>query len=196
MGIETVKIGKLLYHLTKLRNINSILENGLVSRRILKENNMIFDDVADAGIISKRTLLGLDVYVPFHFHPYSSFDVAVKNTYCRDEFVYICITRDLARYNKFKILPRHPLSVEECTLMEYDEGFNEIDWNTMQTRGTEDEYSKNVKMAECLTDLIIPAKHFHCIYVSNDETKLLIEEKLKQYGITETPPYVNVQKWF
>lgn len=65
MGLEGVRDKKLLYHLTKLDNME--------------------------------------------IHPYSAFDVAVKNTYSTDEFVYICIRRALAEFNNFKILIKHPL---------------------------------------------------------------------------------------
>lgn len=196
MGIENVGNGKLLYHLTRLDNLDSILENGLLSRKIVKNNNINFSDVADQEIISKRTKLGLDEYIPFHFHPYSSFDVAVKNTYPEKEFIYICIKRELAKYNKFKILPKHPLSIEECDLLGYDEGFNQIDWDTMQTIGVNDEYTKHVKMAECLTNLVVPVNCFQCIYVKNEQSKLLVEKKLKETGAEFPPPFVSVQKWF
>lgn len=196
MGIGNTKNGKLLYHLTELDNLDSILKNGLCSRKIVKANNVSFADVADQEIITKRTMLGLDEYVPFHFHPYSSFDVAVKNTYSDKEFIYICITRELAQFNKFKILPEHPLSIDDCKLLEYDDGFNKIDWDTMHTLGTYDEYTKHVKMAECLTNLRVIAKHFNSICVRNEEIKLQVEKKLKLNNIVNQPPYVNVQKWF
>lgn len=194
MGLENVKNGKLLYHLTKLENLESILNNGLLSRKIVKDNNIGFKDVADSEIITKRTKLGLDKYTPFHFHPYSAFDVAVKNNY-QEEFIYICITRELAEYNNFKILPMHPLTAEECILYDYKEGFSKIDWETMQRVGTVDDYSKHVKMAECLTELVIPAKHFQSICVKNDETKKKVEDMLIENGISEKPPFVNIQKW-
>lgn len=195
MGIGNAKNGKLLYHLTRLYNLDSILENGLLSRKTVKDNNISFLDVADQEIISKRTKFGLDKYIPFHFHPYSSFDVAVKNTYA-EEFIYICIKRELAKDNNFKILPKHPLSIEKCGLLDYDEGFNQIDWETMQTIGVNDEYTKQVKMAECLTDLVIPVDYFQCIYVKDEKSKLLVEEKLVHKGKQFPPPFVSVQKWF
>lgn len=190
-----IKDGKLLYHLTKLTNLDSILEHGLVSRKLVKDNDVHFHDIADQEIISKRTELGLDDYTPFHFHPYSSFDVAVKSTNADEEFVYICITRELAKYNKFKILPKHPLTNEEYRLYDYEEGFNAIDWDTMHTPGTEDRFTKNVKMAECLTNLVVPAKLFHCIYVKDEVTKAVVKEKLKSKGINNTPPFVDSGRW-
>lgn len=195
MGIEDIKQGKLLYHLTKLSNLDSILKHGLLSRKHINDNKIQFSDVADKDIISKRTRLGLDIYTPFHFHPYSSFDVAVKGTYPDEDFIYICILRTVAQHNRFKILPKHPLNMEECTLMEYEEGFKEIDWNTMHTKGINDNYTKQVKMAECLTRLIVPAKVFQCIYVKNNDIRPFVEKNLEDNGIVSKPPFVNLAKW-
>lgn len=195
MGIESAKNGKLLYHLTKLQNLESILEQGLAPRKTLIETGVIFEDVADPVIISKRTELGLDSYTPFHFHPYSSFDVAVKNTYSDTKFIYICVARNIAKQNEFKILPKHPLSIEDCVLRDYDDGFEEIDWDILTQKGLTDDYSKQVKMAECLTEKLVSAKLFTSINVKDKETKKLIEGMLKDRGL-KSPPYVNIQKWF
>lgn len=196
MGIESAKAGMLLYHLTKLENLESIIVNGLVPRRVLLDNGVLFDDVADPGIIDKRTQLGLDTYTPFHFHPYSSFDVAVKSKYSDEEFIYICITREAARFNQFKVLPKHPLSIEECTLLDYDDGFNQIDWEVLIQRGLTDDYAKQVKMAECLTEKRVPANLFKSIAVRSAETKQKVEDMLRANNINGNPPYVNIQRWF
>lgn len=197
MGLERVKEKKLLYHLTKAYNMETIINQGLLPRRYLLKQNMIFSDVADPKIISKREELELDKYTPFHFHPYSAFDVAVKKTYLTDKFVYICIKRALAEFNNFKILIKHPLSQQDCVLYDYNDGINKIDWDSMEKVGATDEYSKNVKMAECLTDKCIPAELFQCVYVPDEEVKQYIEKLFEDKGIIEQPPYVNIQpKWF
>lgn len=145
----------------------------------------------------KRDELELNKYTPFHFHPYSAFDVAVKKTHSTEKFVYICIKRALAEFNDFKILIKHPLSQSECVLYDYGEGIDSIDWDTMEKAGTTDEYSRNVKMAECITEKCIPAELFQCIYVPDEETKIFIENLFKEKGIVEHPPYVNIQSaWF
>lgn len=196
MGIESAKTGMLLYHLTKLENLESIIVNGLVPRRALLDSGALFNDVADPGIIDKRTQLGLDIYTPFHFHPYSSFDVAVKSKYSDEEFIYICITRENARFNQFKVLPKHPLSIDECTLLDYDDGFNQIDWEVMVQRGLTDDYAKQVKIAECLTEKRVPVNLFKSIAVKNAETKQKVEDMLRANNINGNPPYVNIQRWF
>ncbi len=197
MGLEGVREKRLLYHLTKVKNMEAIVNHGLLPRRSLLEQGIFFVDVADPQIITKREELDLDKYTPFHFHPYSAFDVAVKHTYSAEKFVYICMKRAFAEFNNFKILIKHPLSQQECILYDYMEGISAIDWDTMEKAGTTDEYSRNVKMAECLTDKCIPAELFQCVYVPDEETKKYIEELFQNKGIIEQPPYVSIQsKWF
>ena len=83
-----IQSGQLLYHLTKLSNLDSIIEHGLVSRGILERNGAAFADVADPEIMRKRKEFGLDTYIPFHFHPYSSFDVAVKTVMMKNLYTF------------------------------------------------------------------------------------------------------------
>lgn len=197
MGIGNAKSGMLLYHLTDINNLDSIFEKGLLPRKYILDNNFKFSDVADPNIIVKRKELGLDSYTPFHFHPYSAFDVAVKNSGNAKRMVYICVNRETARKNGFLILPRHPLSGTTFKLYQYDEGLEKIDWDTMTATGREDSYAKEVKMAECLTDKIIPVDSFACLYVASNEIKNEVESKLRTYNIMCPPPYVNVQSvWF
>lgn len=197
MGIETAKTGKLLYHLTKLDNLESIIKNDLLPRKYVIEQKINFGDIANSEIISKRTELGLDAYTPFHFHPYSAFDIAVKHTYQEQDMIYLCIDRELARTNGFKILPLHPLSAEECILYDYDVGFQRIDWDTMMETKRTDDYAKHVKMAECLTEKSIPINLFTCIYVPSEDVEEKTKNILNENGVVFPKPYINIMPyWF
>lgn len=196
MGLENTRNKKLLYHLTELDNMASIIDYGLLSRAMVKEKGLRYSDVADPEIIDRREKLGLDGYIPFHFHPYSAFDVAVKKSRHDDKFVYITVKRELAALAGFKILVKHPLSQEECELFDYEDGIAKIDWDTMETVGADDTYSKNVKMAECLSDKPIPAALIQCVYVPDEWIKEYVEQLFWDKGITEQPPYVSVIETF
>jgi len=196
MGLENTRNKKLLYHLTKLDNMSSIIQYGLLSRAQVRSMGLGYYDIADLSIISKREELGLDRFVPFHFHPYTAFDYAVKNRYPDDKFVYITIKRELASFANFKILLKHPLSQEECILFDYNEGIDMIDWDTLERVGTDDAYSRNVKMAECLSNKAISPDLIQCVYVPDEWTKEYVEQLFWDRGITEQPPYVNVMEVF
>lgn len=196
MGINNVLNGKWLYHLTKMRNLESICRHGLRSRDDLIRMGLAFADVADPDIMSERCELGLDRFVPFHFHPYSSFDVAVKNSNRDDVFIYICINRQLARTRGYKVLLKHPLSLNKVRLYEFDAGMEAIDWDVMQQKGRNDEYAKCVKMAECLSDARIMPQDFACIGVRDETHRQKVIRLLQQYGIINPPPFVSVYPWF
>ncbi|MCR5701086.1 MAG: DUF4433 domain-containing protein [Lachnospiraceae bacterium] len=196
MGLENTREKKLLYHLTQLDNMISIIENGLMSRKEVESLGIRYRDVADKEIISRREVLGLDKYIPFHFHPYSAFDVAVKKSHPDDKFVYITIKREFAKWAEFKVLIKHPLSLEECNLYEYSEGIARMDWDTLEKTGVDDQYSKNVKMAEVLCDRTIPASLIQCVYVADEWTKEYVEQLFWDKGIKEQPPYVSVMETF
>ena len=198
VGISNAKEGKLLYHLTKVENFQSIVRNGLLSRRSVTEHHIGFYNVADMNIIGKRKYLGLDTYVPFHFHPYSAFDVAVKNTYDAQHMLYICIYREFARRKGFKILPKHPLSMDSYQLYDYDTGFNIIDWETLMRKNDTTEYAKEVKMAECLSEQVIQLCDFACIFVPNKEVENEIIQIMdgELVGRAFQPRIFPQPKWF
>ena len=197
MGIETAKNQNLLYHLTKLSNLKSIIDHGMLPRRKVIEQRLGFGDIADAQIISKRQELGLDSYTPFHFHPYSAFDVVVKHKYQNEDMIYLCITRRKAQFDNYKILPKHPLSVSECQLYNYDEGFEKIDWETLQEKNRLDGYAKQVKMAECLTEKTIYINEFYCMYVKSDIVRDKVIRILNDNGVDFMPPNIYIQEvWF
>lgn len=197
LGLENAKDGKLLYHLTELGNLESIVKNGLQSRKQLKEGQRYFIDVADTQIISQREMLNLDTYIPFHFHPYSAFDVAVKKSHAEDKMLYICVSRVFAKNNQFKILTRHPLSEEKCVLYDFDEGMNKIDWKTLMQVGNYTEDAKTIKMAEALCDRTIYIKEFQSIAVANDEDKNMVENILDERCVVFPPPFVDIRPtWF
>jgi len=187
------KKGKLLYHLTSISNLDSILTNGLLPREDCDE----FEDIADEEIIQCREKHNLQKYTPFHFFGSTPFAGAVQNDHPEESFIYITFTRKDARHNNFKIILAHPLSLPKIKLYDYDEGMEKIDWELMAERDYGDENCKNACMAECITELEIPAELFHTIFVKNDEDKEKVIEICKEkYNGDKIPFYINVNKHF
>ena len=157
---------KLLYHLTHIDNLDNIIRHGLLPRNLATD--FIEVDVANQDILNKRQHNHLDDYVLFHFHPYTAFDVYVKDKYGSENFVYIAIWRDYARNNCFEVIPKHPLN-GIFEKYDYDEGIDQIDWGIMEKKQneilyTEQNYAKEVKMAECISEEPINPNDFAYIY--------------------------------
>jgi len=185
------KDGKLIYHLTSIENLESIFRNGLLSRDGVHD----FTDVADKQIIDLRQEKGLNNLVPFHFFAANPFDGAVQLAYPDKKFVFITIARTYARRNGFKVLTRHPLSLEDLTLLSYEDGINQIDWDKMSERNYSDSECKEICMAECLSDRAIGARDFFSISVKDEEDKRIVED-LRDRTVGKIGTfYVNVQEY-
>lgn len=179
---------KSIYHLTSIKNLPSIIHDGLLSRVSLQEKQIAYTDIANEDILSKRTEKGLDQCVPFHFHTHTEFDVAVqKQRQSEGPYIYLAVNRDVAKDKKFKIILRHPISSgSEIKILEYDEGFCQIDWNVMNTpkgNPTNPNYDGHVRMAECISPYCdVPFKDIYIIFVPNEDVKNQVELLVKSYN--------------
>jgi hypothetical protein len=177
-----------IYHLTSIRNLPSIIHDGLLSRVSLQEKQIAYTDIANEDILSKRTKKGLDQCVPFHFHTHTEFDVAVqKQRRLEGPYIYLAVNRSVARDKKFKIILRHPISSgSEIKILEYDEGFSQIDWDVMNTpKGNppNPNYDGHVRMAECISPYCdVPFEDIYTIFVPNEDVKNQVELLVKNYS--------------
>lgn len=179
----SIKDGKLIYHLTALDNLESIIKNGLKPREEINSNI----DIADPKILEKRDGLGLLCMVLFHFFTKTPFDGAVRKSHEDINFIYICIRRETAKEKGFGIIPYHPLSSEQentNVIYEYDEGFYKIKWDIIDgnNRDYNNQDIKNACMAECLYKGTIFYDLFQSIKVKDEETFNKVSMILKNCG--------------
>jgi hypothetical protein len=184
-----IKTQSLLYHLTDIQNLESILTDGLKPRSELTG----FSDVADPDILEKRKKLKLEEHVPFHFFGGNPFDGGVQIASEGGRFVLITITRAHAKSNNWKVIPRHPLAGDDIELMDYDEGFASIDWAKMNERDYTDPGSKSICMAECLSSNTVASSRFFSIYVKDAVVAREVRELLNKAGLT---PHLNINPHF
>ncbi len=97
MSERDYKNKKLLYHVTALENLASIIEFGLLSRVDAEAKGLLKSDVADNDIIRKRRELGILNSVPFHF--FEPFTDCIFKRYRGTTFVTVAITRSFAEAN-------------------------------------------------------------------------------------------------
>lgn len=165
--------GKLLYHITHIDNMASILENGLLPRHMLTSGHACFKDIADQNIIDGREHYKRDLsnYVPFHFYAKNPFDGAVCKKYGSENMVIITIHRDLYKKNDFLIIPSHPLDRSDPDIFPYEEGFNLIKWDILDgdSRDYHDPEIKKACMAECDVRYRIRPDVFSFVYIHDTD---------------------------
>ncbi|TFF03334.1 DUF4433 domain-containing protein [Pseudomonas sp. BCA14] len=173
--VRSIKDQFFVYHLTSVENLDGIFKDGLKPRASL----INFTDVADSEILKKRQALNLDRYVPFHWFAANPFDGRVQLSRPKSKFVLISVYRSFARQNHWKIIPRHPLANDAIELLDYNEGFETIDWDLMNTRDYQDSECKSVCMAECLSPSVVLPKDFSRIYVPTNGVEELCVDKMR-----------------
>lgn len=178
MAVRDYKNGKQLYHITSIKNLPSILQEGLLSRNQRKP----IVDVADQEILTGRAIHGLDAMVPFHFFANNPFDGRVQKDHPDETFVFIAISRAHAEANNWSVSAKHPLN-GEFKLLDYAKGIETIDWDTMNKREYTTRESKSVCMAECLSPQAVPAIDFQQIFVKSEKDKQTVEGMLRDFRI-------------
>ena len=188
--VTLIQDQKLLYHLTALDNIKSILENGLMPRKNIED----FTDVAEQDIIDFRNKEGISHLIPFHFFRGTPFAGIVQKNNPNKEFVYITIHRDIAKRKNFKIFPTHPKHMSPLKLYDCEEGFEIIDWELMNKRDYSIYECKEVCMAECVAPYkSIPADAFHSVIVKSEETKKYLEELCRKIFKEKCKFYIDIK---
>lgn len=166
------KDGKLLYHLTHLDNMDSILELGLMSRNTLSR---VFTDVANPEIIAGRREYNVDLgdYVPFHFYVKNPFDLAVCRRFGAENMAIIAIWRPRGDCAGYYVVPNHPLSGSP-EFLPYQEGFEQVNWQLLENNGERHYTDPDIRhacMAECDVDRVIQPREFAFVYVKTEEAR-------------------------
>jgi len=78
-------------------------------------------------------------------------------------------------------------------LYQYDEGIFQIDWEAMEKSSTDSKYIHDVRMAECLTEKVVPIDCFNSIAVKDEEIQQFVQEKIST--VEGDVPYINIQPW-
>lgn len=174
-----IKNQKLLYHLTNIRNLDSILERGLQPRSNLES----FYDVADQDILAGRSERNLEKFVPFHWFARNPFDGRVQKDNPSVEFVLITVQRTLAKQQNWRVIPEHPLSKTGPRLYDYEQGFDLIDWDLLESRDYKNDDCKRACMAECLSSKPVPVKDFFMIFMATDLAKERVTTSLEDRNL-------------
>lgn len=191
------KSGQLIYHQTSIKNLPSIIKNGLLSREQVQTLSFNFTDIANHEILAGRAEMDLYKYVPFHFHPYTSFDYKIRADHPTENFIYLCMYRTRAEQINASILTSHPLSNPRPQLLPYSEGFDKIDWETMEITSENPRYNPQIRMAECLIENRVPISEIAYIYVKNAEAYnyvigVLNFNNIKGINVIERDYYFNL----
>ena len=139
----------LLYHITHLNNIPSILKNdGLLAHSTMQQQQMHYQDVANVNVQDKREHKivpispggNLHDYVPFYFAPRSPMLYAILNGgIAQEEIVYfITNTQTILEDNSNFVFTDSHAIMRLTNYYSQLEDLEKIDWSIMQSKYWQD----------------------------------------------------------
>lgn len=188
--------GKLLYHITHIDNLPSILEKGLLSREMLKRQEISFVDLShrkelDQGEEYQRRIVK---YVPFYFFATNPFhSLACRDPKTREldseNRVIIAVYRSTLEKSA-EIIPIQPTSENAPEIYSYSNGFSRINWEILDNpeHDIRDSEVKRSCLAECIVEGSVNPNLFIWIYVKSEDAK----EKLLNSGVAVEERKISV----
>ncbi len=187
-----------LLHFTHKRNINSILERGILSKNELKRHGIRYISIADEKVQAIRNniefhlkghiIKSLHDCVPLYisWRTPTLFKILQRENIQRQDIIHILV-------DTYKILDKNycftdgnaaSYSTKQYILIE---NLDRLDWNTIKKDnwgwGKDRDELKRKKNAEFLVYPKIELKDFYQIVVFDEKTKKEIEKTLRKYSV-------------
>lgn len=194
---------KLLYHITDIKNLSSILERGaLTAHSLVMSKKISYSDIAHRSIQDRRATTEvlappygmLHDYVPFYFAPRSPMLYSIKHGNVENykgkqsDIIYLVSkTNVMEKYNKdFVFTDGHGI----MALTEFYKDLtdlDEVDWDVMKSMywfdNEDNPDRKRRRQAEFLVHEQVELKCIVGIAVYNQQMKERVNEMLNQHNI-------------
>lgn len=182
---------KLLYHITHISNLQSIIKKGsLWAHARIKQRTINYKDVANQDVQSRREHTKIPVgaggylhdYVPFYFAPRSSMLYVLKNQQVpQDDIVYFMTNTETIQQHSLSYVFTDAHAIRRLTNFYTDlEDLKQIDWDVMQASlwaDTDDDPNRKARrQAEFLVHNEVPMSACLGFAVYSLQTKQKVEE--------------------
>lgn len=156
IGTKNIRDKKLLYHLVKLEDMAQILKEGLTAQEQIGEKK----------------------YVSFAFHAYDSFAVRKQRQNPDTAYVYVCVTREYAAAQGYRIITGQPQDGALHTYS-YAEGISRIDWKALEAQADEE----MEVIARCVTESKVTYEELAYIYLPDEKCAARLKELCEKAGV-------------
>jgi hypothetical protein len=189
-----------LYYITHIKNINSILTNGIMSHQNIERSGLPFTQIYDSGIVgirkSKTTPIGKSLweYSNVYFQPRNPMLYRVVLEKGAKDIAVIAIYPQVLQEQGVYITNGNAAN-NITDFYSYSDGIQEISqlWNIIQGEWwNSHDGSKRVIMAESLIPGVIPPEAIHSIYVANHK----VAEDVKLSLVRKEIPVIPEPKMF
>jgi O-acetyl-ADP-ribose deacetylase (regulator of RNase III) len=182
---------KELYYITHIKNLPSILENGILSHLLIKEQKIDFTPIYEEEIVSKRRdkkVPGTDStlwdYANTYFQPRNPMMYRVIHEQTVNKIAVIALNRNIMNINGTFVTDGNATSGNTIfkPSKKMKEIFPKICENIQREWWSEEDGSKRTIMAECLVPERISPENILAIYLPNidvcEEVKCMINKDI------------------
>lgn len=195
MAIANNYKNKYIFHFTDIRNLDSIIKNGLLCTNIKNKNGITHRNIANTNIQNRRAKMQVPVgpkgkvhdYVPFYFSSINSMLLKKLNEKNVDQplIIYLCVKID--RLDKDDAVFTDASANTNVPPTFYDDvkDLNKLNWELIDSKkwSVPTDEDKHKKMAEALIYNRVGIEEVDAIVVYNDCAKKKVEKIFKNNGI-------------
>lgn len=195
MDIPAQYKGKHFYHFTHLENIESILENGLLSTNKKNERKIAHVDLANENIQLRRSEMEVPCepkgtihdYIPFYFTARNPMLLGVLNRKNIDQplIVYIAVSIEKLLENNVVFTDASANTMVPPNFYNNPKHLDKLNWDLINSKKwTETDKDKlHARMAEVLILNEMPIEWIDSYIVYNEMAKKEIEKKYKKHNL-------------
>ena len=184
-----------IFHFTDIRNLDSIIKNGLLCTNIKNKNGITHRNIANTNIQNRRATMKVPVepkgkvhdYVPFYFSSINPMLLKKLNEKNVDQplIVYLCVKID--RLDKDDAVFTDASANTNVPPTFYDDvkDLNKLNWELIDSKkwSVPTDEGKHKKMAEALIHNRVGIEEVDAIVVFNDYIKGKVDKIFKNNGI-------------
>jgi len=174
-----------LFHMTHKNNLENILQNGLQSHNLARNNQLIKVDIADDKVNIRRFRnepiykKSIHDYVPLYFNPKNPM-LFVRRA-IQNDIVIIAVNKMLI-YNKNSLFSDGNAASDDTMFFNKIENLNNLSWECINAEYWNDfNDGRRVRCSEVLAYQSIPTVFIQKIFCNNLVTKQFIENKITNY---------------
>ncbi len=176
------------YYITHVNNILSILDQGILSHRLIEDNNIQHTPIYNSKIVFNRSQRmvrenqSLWDFANLYFKPRNAMLYLIVNKCPIDQIAILNISKRILQQQNVLISNGNAASSESKIkpLEEVEQHFNKISQQIDKDWWNQNDGSKREMMAECLVPNKVPQDYIETIYVGCDQARKNIENLLKQ----------------
>lgn len=195
MAIPDIHNGKYIFHFTDVRNLDSIIKNGLLCTNEKNKLGIKHQNIANQTIQERRANMDVTAgpggkvhdYVPFYFSSINPMLLTLLNHKNCDQnlIIYLCIKIDRLGKDDAVFTNASANTVVPPTFYDDPNHLDDLNWDLIFCRKwrMESDEDKHKKMAEAMIHTRVEVSEIDAIVVYNEGMKKVVKQVFDQNGV-------------